>query len=519
MAIKGSATIELTNADGTKQIIKHDNMITNAVADMFRSYMGDMPLIHKLNFYDYTYAGTIFGGLLLFDDILNDDASDYAIPSTKITGYASNTAYSGNDLSRGSRNIAESGLQEDGSYKLVWDFGTSQGNGNIQSIALCPIAMGKIGASDAPVRSEYVSYRLGEEAYVRNRNSDAKGAFPDYYRLIDQNATVDGVEPQYLNPVAIVGEYIYAVDEKNIDYYNSYKDYNLVGNGGILKLYKFKYQFNSVSISAMTGRAKYVETIDVQIPTEIVNLAYTYVDYNWGVVGIHFNKRDNKLIVFPYSPKTALAPNATLPYVEIDLLDNYKVTNCSMTNTTNQPLNLRGYAISNNYGARYGLYISNDHILMIGGTGADARMYVINRTDNAKVVKVKIGGEDFVPYNLNYQNSLHFCPKIINNNTAVVAFGVFRSYEPYDMYIIDLTTGVAKKCNTVTNSDNGRVIQIFKPIMTDGAIVYDSDAYMSCTPKLNPFILTTKNNLDEPVVKTASQTMKITYTLTESAGV
>ena len=249
-----------------------------------------------------------------------------------------------------------------------------------------------------------------------------------------------------------------------------------------------------------------------------MNLAYTYVDYNWGVVGIHFNKRDNKLIVFPYSLKTALAPNATLPYVEIDLLDNYKVTNCSMTNTTNQPLNLRGYDISNNYGARYGLYISNDHILMIGGTGADARMYVINRTDNAKVVKVKIDGEDFVPYNLNYQNSLHFCPKIINNNTAVVAFGVFRSFEPYDMYIIDLTTGVAKKCNTVANSDNARVIKIYRPIMTDGAIVYDSDSFVGCAPKLNPFILTTKNNLDEPVVKTASQTMKITYTLTESAG-
>jgi hypothetical protein len=55
--------------------------------------------------------------------------------------------------------------------------------------------------------------------------------------------------------------------------------------------------------------------------------------------------------------------------------------------------------------------------------------------------------------------------------------------------------------------------------MTDGAIVYDSGFYMSCAPKLNPFILTTKNNLGEPVVKTASQTMKITYTLTESAGV
>ena len=521
MAIKGSATIELTNADGTKQIIKHDNMITNAVNDMFRSYMGDMPLIHKLNFYDNTYADTIFGGLLLFNDILSDDASDYAIPSTKITGYASDTAYSGNDLSRGSRNIAESGLQEDGSYKFVWDFGTSQGNGNIQSIALCPIAMGKIGVSDAPIRSEYVSYRLGEEAYVSNRNSDAKGAFPDYYRLF--NATVDGINAERLYPVAIVGEYIYAVDEKNIDYSNSYKDYNLVGNGGILKLYKFKYQFNRVSISATTGRAKSVETIDVQIPTEIVNLAYTASGNTSGVVGIHFNKRDNKLIVFPYSLKTALAPNATLPYVEIDLLDNYKVTNYTMTNTTNQSLSIYGKWFSG-WGSCCGLYISNDHILMIGGTGADARMYVINRADNAKVVKVKIGGEDFVPYNLNNKNYLHFCPKIINNNTAVVTFGAFDGgADPYDMYIIDLTTGVAKKCNTVVpnnvTNDYGRVINIYQPIMTDGAIVYDSDAYVGCAPKLNPFILTTKNNLDEPVVKTASQTMKITYTLTESAGV
>ena len=153
---------------------------------------------------------------------------------------------------------------------------------------------------------------------------------------------------------------------------------------------------------------------------------------------------------------------------------------------------------------------------MIGGTGANARMYVINRTDNAKVVKVKIGGEDFVPYNLNTDNALLFCPKIVNNNTAVVVFGVFNGSGTDDMYIIDLTTGVAKKCNR--NNTSGEVIDMRQAIMTDGAIVYDSDAYMSCTPKLNPFILTTKNNLDTPVQKTVSQTMKITYTLTESEG-
>ena len=41
-------------------------------------------------------------------------------------------------------------------------------------------------------------------------------------------------------------------------------------------------------------------------------------------------------------------------------------------------------------------------------------------------------------------------------------------------------------------------------------------SYASYRLTINPFILTTKNNLDAPVVKTASQTMKITYTLSES---
>ena len=37
--------------------------------------------------------------------------------------------------------------------------------------------------------------------------------------------------------------------------------------------------------------------------------------------------------------------------------------------------------------------------------------------------------------------------------------------------------------------------------------------YLIYQPVVNPLILCTKNNLDSPVTKTASQTMKITYTL------
>ena len=49
MAIHGSATIELTNADGSKQVIKHDNLITNAPSDFLRSERGDSAIIFRID--------------------------------------------------------------------------------------------------------------------------------------------------------------------------------------------------------------------------------------------------------------------------------------------------------------------------------------------------------------------------------------------------------------------------------------------------------------------------------------
>ena len=48
MALHGSATIELTNADGSKEVIKHDNMITNAVNDLLKSNYISLSIIFLL---------------------------------------------------------------------------------------------------------------------------------------------------------------------------------------------------------------------------------------------------------------------------------------------------------------------------------------------------------------------------------------------------------------------------------------------------------------------------------------
>ena len=92
MALKGTATIGLTNADGSKEIYKHDNMITNAVNDLCMSQRGEMATILKIVNNGDSYAQALVGGLLLFDETLKSDRADYLLPTVKCTGYASQDA-------------------------------------------------------------------------------------------------------------------------------------------------------------------------------------------------------------------------------------------------------------------------------------------------------------------------------------------------------------------------------------------------------------------------------------------
>ena len=135
--LKGHTKIELINEDGSKKTVEHDNMITTAVDHFLKSYRGELPPILKMSNNGDSYAKNLFGGIMLFDDTLSSNADEYFIPSTKITGYASQDAYAGLDVARGSFNESESGLQDNGSYKFVWDFTTAQANGKIQSLGLC----------------------------------------------------------------------------------------------------------------------------------------------------------------------------------------------------------------------------------------------------------------------------------------------------------------------------------------------------------------------------------------------
>ena len=135
MALKGTTKIELTNVKtGEVEILQETNMVTNAISDILNTDP------FNLRWDGYVYfrknllpiIGNIVGGIVLFEDKLEEDPAKYYAPASKpIIGYSNMEVSPGTDVKRGSMNQTESGFLEDGTgYRFVFDFANTQGNGN-----------------------------------------------------------------------------------------------------------------------------------------------------------------------------------------------------------------------------------------------------------------------------------------------------------------------------------------------------------------------------------------------------
>lgn len=500
MALKGSATIELTNADGSKHIVKHDNMITDAVRDLLYAPRAEMSNIMRISDNNSEYAKNIFGGILLFSDVLSEDASDYYIPNLNITGYASQEAYGGLDISRGGYNQSESGLQEDGSYKFVWDFSTSQANGTIKSIALCPSIMGQIGASNTVVASERKDFSLDKSSVA---------PFDTNNRMLKDGDTFDGISAYYMNIVAIIGNVAYAVNRNNLFY-----DYNDSGkcilfNGGILKLYRFNIGTESVGIKDRVGMATYMDCIDVQLPEEFISILCNF--NNLWIVDYFFDDEGKKLIIYPcgYETPAYLNKNDTTKYVEIDFSDGMKVTTYTFTNNAGDILR-RNFSSLYDNGNNSTLFVFKDYVMMVAkASDGKAKLYSAKKSDNTDVKVAKwSSGEEFVFEDVDTR------VRYIYSIGDIVVFGIVNGGVQYtsfkNTYMFDMSTGLIKETNASAFTCRSNT-----PLSNKVTWV-KTGAYLYFKIAVCPFVLTTKNNLGTPVTKTASQTMKITYTLSES---
>lgn len=500
MAIKGSATIELTNADGSKEVYKHDNMITNAVNDLCVSQRGDLATILKIVNSGDSYAKELFGGLLLFDETLNTDANDYFLPTVKCTGYASQDAYAGLDTCRGSFNASEGGVQADGSYKFVWDFATSQANGTIKSLALVPNEMGQIGLTSSRVANDAKSFSMKRVVVD-----------PFSARMIPNNSVYDGFPASGLYIVAIIDDIAYVASIDNIGFRGGSASSDLVitNNGGILKLLRFKMGMSNISLSDRVGVANYIDTINIQLPTEFMS-TIVYSAYS-PLIAMNYIEESKKIIVFPCCKVNNVAVGGTLKYCEIDVLNNYAITTYTFTNNT-------AGTISGEIGSTgaqlnsYNFYPMKDYIFVASNISRTTRFYSVSRSNNTDVKEIKRrSGESMESGADRYFNPLFWGGAILIASIRSTGSGVFCC-------AIDMSTGEMRDMNISSDIYAMSVYNNFD--VGNHAVFGTTYEYMQFYHVFNPFILCTKNNLDIPVTKTASQTMKITYTLSvaDTAG-
>nr|DAI52342.1 MAG TPA: hypothetical protein [Caudoviricetes sp.] len=149
MAIHGESLIQLYDSAGAVVEERHDtNMVTHAIRDILTMNpwgFKDYTSLKAGNYWRglYPIAKNLLGGIVLFPSTLTEDADAYYAPAKNIpTGYASIDAYTGADPKRGQYNASESGPLPNG-YRFVYDYATDRANGTIAAVALTHADAGK----------------------------------------------------------------------------------------------------------------------------------------------------------------------------------------------------------------------------------------------------------------------------------------------------------------------------------------------------------------------------------------
>lgn len=205
MTLKGSAVIELTDVrTGHREIVKHDNLVTTAIDSLLNELPPSVLYGAGYNFNSklLPVIPNLIGGILLYTNALAEQPSmHYAPNDNTVVGYSSNEVNSGEDIKRGSLNLTESGVLEDGSgYRFVFDFANTQGNGTIHALSLTS-RLGGFGAVGSNMTSFVGNMLTSDEsedwpvkhAAITSIEPDKEVAYAVY--LTEENTvTIDEIE-------------------------------------------------------------------------------------------------------------------------------------------------------------------------------------------------------------------------------------------------------------------------------------------------------------------------------------
>lgn len=532
MALHGHAVIELTDEKtGKVKRYEEDNIVTNGLNKVLQYFPTDTtPPISKVFTYmtnsidgsgaEERAASLLTGGILLFDSQLDEDV-DNILPKAGVNtvGCGSTIAYSGTNTAAGSYNSQESGATENG-YKHVWDFTTSQANGQIACVCLTTQAGGFTGAGTD----------LYDSLYTYSKNS----AGTELVSATDEIWFHEGMfiyVPSENGSSEIANEVLYA-DYKD-SYIITFSNYTSeIKNNGIftqksVSLSKYRLMLKDFSLTDTNIQSvgtKLIENITVEMPESLKTAIDSFTSVRRG---IRVSSDEGYIYI-------VLAEKAVGSDYYLGKEDYFHIWKINVNDFTSEHIPVQnnvGETISMYYGmsTQYtsqsyqtlkDIYVTNKYIAVMGYDTKQA--YLINIENSFDVYPVTYA--DGTPLTLNLEvrsgkEIAFFYPYVINEK---IYFGSQNNL------VIDTKSKVVKHRNLLStrrklaSSAYDYFAEVIYAQNSNGIILIKRQnlylqpaAYSWLTAQTLPEILVTINNLSTPVTKTSAQSMKITYTITE----
>lgn len=465
MALKGTTVIELTNVKtGEVEVVKEENMITNAIAQLFSNNIEGMLFnvqgTSGISWADYhlPICPNSIGGILLFSDALQEDVNNIFAPSANpCVGYASNNVNSTANVMRGSLNLTESGKITRG-YKFVWDFATSQGNGTISAVALTHKRGGVGFVGD--------TYDAGSR-WLQHKNTSIgiSGTTSNLY--------VDAVE------VNFEGDYFYTISMNT-------------ANELIIKKVRKCFRNIGLNFSLREGGDEILETTTIT-PTNFINPNASNGNGYWDMI----DGKDGHWYGFLCSGNSS--GNANVKWIKIKKADytftegTWTLTNARLTSVGYRS----GYGGSPSREVRSVIRDGYVYFMHYNRTG----VYKVNLNNSADITYIAFG------FTSNFNGG---------DNYGYTYMWNYGDWIMGSDFVIDTNDVVRKTTN------NRALSYICTPFFQYGpyALTFGRYSYSSMSVYKSMWLLTpylaSINNLSTSVIKTADKTMKITYTVTET---
>lgn len=531
MAFHGHTKIELHNVKtGENKVIEKHNIFTNYLHDVMQivprptptNWMGCGKGSQRYGATQWNNQNNANGGYPRIIDILcggilclanehEENPDNYFLTGDDvITARGANIANASEDTQLGSYNVPLE-KSSDTSKTMVWDFAQNQGNGAISTIGLTNIGMALCGLGGIPSKMTHTETNpFGDVHLAKDFIGMFTGTYDDDYPNTDAS---------YFTPI-----------------YCSLKNQTLVSllgfdNSKVLHLRYYDMNCNVINpmlpinrnantSSEMLNRFGRGSTYRFSATKRVTFdlSSYTFAGRSCLNMGV----TDDGIAYICPTSTTQWKPNTTMTFIKIDLMNQKVIGTYTVTNTSGLDLLTSNYPYvykdtnDDSYDPPSHYCKVFDGYVIFKTYNSPYRTFAINLENSTDVKEILT--EEGEAYDFGTREC-NFAGRMLSSH---------GSTKP--SYIIDIDKGVAYRVRTGTFTNEYFLIggsytnsSYLASIPSDSDLVniwisptnrsyFRSDSsYVYMSYKQDT--LSTINVLDEPVIKTADMTMRITYTI------